>query len=247
MFQQGWLLWRDRVARTEVEFLQQEVARLKGLLSESLPVVRGTQGNCDDELADRMQEAVECVPCGYSLAPGLARLVGQGDEPQLRIGKRILDPCCGGRMMWFDRQNPDVVFGDRRHEVIELTDRTLRIEPDTLLDFRSMPYADGSFKLVAFDPPHLIYAGPKSWLGAKYGRLGPDWREDIRKGFAECFRVLGPDGVLVFKWNEDQVKLKEVLALTDQKPLFGHPTGRKGLTHWLVFMKSDTHFDEINL
>ena len=24
----------------------------------------------------------------------------------------ILDPCCGSRMMWFDKANPDVVFGD---------------------------------------------------------------------------------------------------------------------------------------
>jgi hypothetical protein len=54
--------------------------------------------------------------------------------------------------------------------------------------------------------------------------------------FAECFRVLAPDGVLVFKWNETQVKVGEVLALTPVAPLFGHISGRKGLTHWLVFM-----------
>lgn len=86
---------------------------------------------------------------------------------------RVLDPCCGGRMMWLDRQNPDVVFGDRRAETITVTDRshgnktgtrTLQIEPDTLIDFRSLPYPDASFKLVSFDPPHLVRAGPKSWL-----------------------------------------------------------------------------------
>lgn len=228
------------MAKTEIEFLQEEVARLRGLVIESIPVVRGTQGNCDDELADRMQNALDDHAYGNSVVSELLIDVGQASKSGIQVGKRVLDPCCGGRMMWFDRQNPDVVFGDRRSEVIALTDRELRIEPDTLLDFRALPYADGSFKLVAFDPPHLIYAGPKSWLGAKYGKLGPDWREDIRKGFSECFRVLAPDGVLVFKWNEDQVKLKEVLALTDEKPLFGHPTGRKGLTHWLVFMKNDT-------
>jgi SAM-dependent methyltransferase len=163
--------------------------------------------------------------------------------------KRVLDPCCGSRMMWFDRRHPDVVFGDRRSETITVTDRshgnengtrTLRIEPDTLIDFRALPYPDGSFKLVAFDPPHLVRAGPKSWLAAKYGKLSDDWREDLKKGFAECFRVLATDGVLVFKWNETQVKLRDVLTLTDVQPLFGHPTGRKGLTHWLVFMKPNT-------
>ena len=149
--------------------------------------------------------------------------------------------------MWLDKENPDVVFGDQRHETLTVTDRshgdaagtrTLRIEPDTVLDFRALPYADGQFKLVAFDPPHLVRAGPRSWLAAKYGKLGLDWREDIRRGFAECFRVLATDGVLVFKWNETQIKVGEVLDLTPTLPLFGHLSGRKGLTHWLVFMKA---------
>lgn len=162
---------------------------------------------------------------------------------------RVLDPCCGGRMMWFDRQNPDVVFGDRRSETLTVTDnsrgnasglRTIRIEPDTLLDFRALPYPDGSFKLVAFDPPHLVQAGPRSWLAAKYGKLSEDWREDLRAGFSECFRVLASDGVLVFKWNETQVKLREVLALTPNQPLFGNTSGKKAGTHWLVFMKPNT-------
>lgn len=147
--------------------------------------------------------------------------------------------------MWFDRAHPDVVFGDARSESITVTDRShraggtrvLRIEPDLLLDFRALPYADGSFHLVAFDPPHLTRAGPKSWMAARYGKLSPDWREDMRAGFAECFRVLATNGTLVFKWNETQVKLAEVLALTPHAPLFGQVSGRRGMTHWLVFMK----------
>jgi len=174
----------------------------------------------------------------------MTTLIAQGPV-DVTVGRRVLDPCCGSRMMWLDKQNPDVVFGDRRSETIVVTDRsngkadgtrTLRIEPDTLLDFRALPYPDGSFKLVAFDPPHLHTAEPQPWLAAKYGKLGPDWREDLRKGFAECFRVLDSEGVLVFKWNETQVKVGEVLALTPVKPLFGHISGRKGLTHWVVFM-----------
>lgn len=151
--------------------------------------------------------------------------------------------------MWLDRQNPDVVFGDCRSETIVLIDRshgnpsgtrTLRIEPDNLIDFRALPYPDRSFKLVAFDPPHLVRAGQKSWLAAKYGKLTEDWRNDLRQGFSECFRVLDTDGVLIFKWNETQVKVGEVLALTPVPPLFGHISGRKGLTHWLVFMAPNT-------
>lgn len=160
--------------------------------------------------------------------------------------KRVLDPCCGSRMMWADRENPDVLFGDVRREVRSLPDRShgkpdgvreLRIEPDTLLDFRALPFADATFALVAFDPPHLERAGPNSWLAAKYGKLSLDWRKDLSAGFAECLRVLRPDGVLVFKWNETQVKISDVVRLCPVPPLFGHLSGRKGLTHWLVFMK----------
>lgn len=116
----------------------------------------------------------------------------------------ILDTCCGSRMMWADRQNPDVIFGDIRCETITVTDRshgnpngirTLMIEPDVLLDFRNLPYPDGQFRLVVFDPPHLVRAGRKSWLAAKYGKLGDNWRDDIRRGFAECLRVLEPAGL----------------------------------------------------
>jgi SAM-dependent methyltransferase len=162
---------------------------------------------------------------------------------------KVLDPCCGSRMMWFDRNHPDVVFGDRRSEVITITDRShgnasgtriLRIEPDAVFDFRELPYQDGAFKLVAFDPPHLVRAGPRSWLAAKYGKLGQDWRDDLRSGFAECFRVLATDGVLVFKWNETQIKLREVLALTMHQPLFGNTSGKNAGTHWMVFMKGSS-------
>ncbi len=157
----------------------------------------------------------------------------------------VLDACAGSRMMWFDKQNPVATFGDIRRDKITVKDtthkpdgtRTIIIEPDTLMDFRNMPFKDGSFKLVAFDPPHLLRAGPKSWLAAKYGKLSDNWREDLRKGFSECFRVLEPGGTLVFKWNETQVKVKEVLKLSPIPPLFGQVSGRSGMTHWLVFMK----------
>ena len=108
------------------------------------------------------------------------------------------------------------------------------------LDFTALPFADNSFNLVVFDPPHLVRAGKKSWLAKKYGQLTQDWRDDISQGFAECFRVLKPAGVLIFKWNEDQIKVPQILALTPHQPLFGHPTGRHGRTHWFTFMKEAT-------
>ena len=157
--------------------------------------------------------------------------------------KPILDPCCGSRMMWFDKNDQRCLFGDARSETHLLKDRQylrhLEIRPDVQLDFTALPFPDGQFKLVVLDPPHLVRAGEKSWLAKKYGRLTQDWNNDIRKGFAECFRVLKPGGVLIFKWNEDQIKVPQILALTPNKPLFGHPTGRHGRTHWFTFMKED--------
>lgn len=160
----------------------------------------------------------------------------------------VLDPCCGSRMMWFDRKSTSVIFGDIRSETMTLVDRshgrkdgvrTLHVDPDARMDFRALPFSDCTFRLVAFDPPHLVRAGKHSWLAAKYGKLGTNWRDDLRAGFSECFRVLLPGGVLVFKWNENQVKLTEVLALVPAQPLFGNTSGRKSGTHWLVFMKPE--------
>lgn len=149
--------------------------------------------------------------------------------------KPIIDVCCGSRMFWFDRQNSAVVFMDNREMEQTLCDgRKLEIKPDVVADFRSIPYPDNSFHLAVFDPPHLVRVGKKSWLAAKYGKLEPDWRADLKAGFDECLRVLKPYGTLVFKWNETQVKLSEILHIFGVRPLFGH---RLGKTHFLVFMK----------
>ncbi len=150
--------------------------------------------------------------------------------------------------MWFNRSHPGVIYGDQRSDTLTVTDRshgradgtrTLQIDPDTVLDFRSLPFAPDTFHLIAFDPPHLLRAGPRSWLAAKYGKLSDDWRRDLSAGFAECFRVLKPHGTLIFKRSEVQIKLTEVLALTLHRPLFGNTSGARGSTHWIVFCKPE--------
>jgi 23S rRNA G2069 N7-methylase RlmK/C1962 C5-methylase RlmI len=142
-------------------------------------------------------------------------------------------------MFYFDKNNPDVLFADIRDESHILCDgRHLHVRPDEIVDFREMPYNDGSFNLVIFDPPHLHKAGSQSWLAKKYGKLDSDtWQEDISKGFNECWRVLSKGGTLIFKWNETQIKLKEVLNCFSQRPIFGHTTTHNLKTHWMVFYK----------
>lgn len=153
----------------------------------------------------------------------------------------ILDPCCGSRMFYFDKHNPLVTFGDFREERHTLCDgRKLKIEPDMKMDFRNLPFPNDSFHLVIFDPPHLKNIGNKAYMALKYGRLSPnEWQKDLKQGFQECFRVLKQNGTLVFKWNESQIPLKNILELTDQKPVIGHKSGRQSKTHWVLFFKEE--------
>lgn len=153
--------------------------------------------------------------------------------------KKILDACCGSRMFWFDKQNPNTVFIDKRSEdIIACDGRKINVRPDLVADFRSMPFPDNSFKLVVFDPPHDMYAGKNSFTAQKYGNLDKEtWREDLKKGFDECMRVLDQHGTLIFKWNEMRVSVTEILEVFQQEPLFGHKSGKASKTHWLCFMK----------
>ena len=160
----------------------------------------------------------------------------------------ILDMCCGSRMFWFDKQDERAIFTDIRTEEHDLCDgRRLVISPDLVADFRALPFADASFPVVVFDPPHLERVGQTAWMGKKYGRLNKKtWRADIRAGFKEAFRVLRPQGVLIFKWNETQIPVSQILALTDVKPIIGQRTGKNDKTHWISFVKDGEQQQETN-
>jgi SAM-dependent methyltransferase len=111
------------------------------------------------------------------------------------------------------------------------------VRPDVVGDFRALQFLDNTFALVVFDPPHATF-GKSSVMAKTYGTLGgEDWHDLLRMGFSECFRVLKPGGVLVFKWCEWEIPVRDVLALTPEKPLFGHISGRRAQTHWVTFMK----------
>lgn len=168
---------------------------------------------------------------------------------------KVLDVACGGRMFYFDRNDPRVLFCDNRTVDTELCDgRRFAVAPDVECDFTCLPFMDNTFKMVVFDPPHLLrdrgnrnseapyvpLTERKAATGfqqIKYGALYADWKDMLRKGFSECFRVLAPSGVLIFKWNETDIPIKEILELTEVKPLFGNRSGKSSKTHWVCFMK----------
>jgi len=156
----------------------------------------------------------------------------------MKTDKIILDACCGSKMFWFDKNNPLVLFQDIREFEGKLCDgRTLEVKPDIIADFTNMPYDDNTFNLVVFDPPHLKQLGKNSWMAQKYGVLLPTWETDLKAGFDEGMRVLKPNGILIFKWNESQITTTEIINLFERKPLFGHTTGRQAKTIWLCYMK----------
>ena len=149
---------------------------------------------------------------------------------------KILDACCGSKMFWYDKNNEDVTFVDNREFYEELSSgHVVNVNPDILADFINLPFNDNEFDLIVFDPPHLICAGENSWLVKKYGKLDKkDWPEIILKGFNECNRVLSDKGTLIFKWNDSQIHVNEILKIINRTPLFGD---KRGKTRWLVFNK----------
>ena len=156
--------------------------------------------------------------------------------------KKVLDVCCGPKGMWFDKQDKRAMYLDKRRETHIDTypcgTKTNIIDPDIIGDFTDIKQPDNSFWHVVFDPPH-IEQNNTSQITKKYGSLQGDWREMLRQGFKECFRVLKPNGTLIFKWNDCRFPVKEILELTDQKPLYGHKSGKKMGTHWICFIKDE--------
>ena len=143
--------------------------------------------------------------------------------------KKILDACCGSRMFYFDKQDERVLFTDIREHEERVVDvgtsgtkgrKPIVVKPDIVSDFRNMNFKDNSFYHIVFDPPHFYKgAGETGKIAFQYGLLKETWREDLKKGFSECFRVLRPNGTLIFKWCESEIPLKEILKLTNNKPL----------------------------
>lgn len=167
------------------------------------------------------------------------------------MSKAVLDVCCGSRMMWFNRTDSRAIFMDEREGVWSRDLGTpatkgrnpIVVAPDILGSFADIPFPANSFALVVMDPPHhtssRLSDNTSSIIKNSYGVLIPGWEEVLKKGFEECFRVLKPSGVLIFKWGSKEIPLDRVLGLTPCKPLFGHTTNKKGTTHWVAFMKEE--------
>ena len=160
--------------------------------------------------------------------------------------KFMLDACCGGRCMSFNKKHPNAIYIDNRiaapgHEPHRPNHCVI---PDYLMDNREMPFPDKSFKLVFCDPPHLSSLTPTSIMAKKYGSLSDlHWSSDLKRTLNECWRVLDDYGILILKWNDIEIKYKKILELVDFEPLVMNITAgqkstkTKNRSYWFTFMK----------
>jgi SAM-dependent methyltransferase len=149
-------------------------------------------------------------------------------------------------MMWFDNRDTRALFVDFRRETVRgawgpssAGRKDVVIDPDQIADFTALPFPSSTFWHVVFDPPHIERTAATGKVSQTFGVLTPGWEDRLRQGFSECFRVLRPGGTLVFKWCEVEIPLSRVLALTPERPLYGHRSGAKARTHWVAFLKQN--------
>ena len=158
-------------------------------------------------------------------------------------GKVLADLCCGARSIWWDKNHPDCIYMDIREEepgTIELQPNW-SVKPDVIGDYRDMFFDDETFHLIVWDTPHILEAKGGIML-MKYGKLGYGWKDDMRRGFNEIWRVLKPHGVLLFKYNDLSIPVPAMLECFPVQPLVGTRTkksvsGNGEGTFWFAFIK----------
>lgn len=163
--------------------------------------------------------------------------------------KLILDACCGGRMMWYQKKHKNVLYVDNRRFAEKMSNgQHFSVDPDQVVDFRDMPFEDESYHLVVFDPPHFFTQKETGWLAKKYGVLDKEtWPDDIKRGFDECWRVLKTNGTLVLKWSIEKgsksrsIPIGRLIEVIGRQPLFGTRPGSHNNTYWLIFMKLEDY------
>ena len=151
----------------------------------------------------------------------------------------ILDATCGLREMWFQKDDPDTIYLDRRKGAISSKWRQYGgnkiIRVTVQADNRYLPFRNETFSLVVYDPPHHVRDADGTYQDL-YGKLsGKTWIKDIWTASRELFRVLKIGGFLILKWSESSKKVRRVVALFPSPPLFG--TKSKSHTYWIVFRK----------
>lgn len=138
----------------------------------------------------------------------------------------ILDVTAGNRTMWTMKDHPDIVYIDMERE--------LEFPPTILCDSRHMPFMDNTFDSAFFDPPHMWGVYSRTWAKPNLkqqqeilpDKKYPDPYYGIDKygsktqlisyvvyTLKELRRIMKPDAILWFKWNECSVTIRSILTL----------------------------------
>ena len=149
---------------------------------------------------------------------------------------KIIDVSAGKRAVWFDPNYEDTTFVDMRKEML----------PNVVADTCNLPFKSNIFDLAVFDPPHVNF-GANAIMSKQYGHTTTaQIRTLITQTSIELARVLKPDGLVAFKWNDHDQKLIKILILLPQFiPLFGHKvsirTKHSSTTQWVLLRRKDVH------
>jgi hypothetical protein len=146
---------------------------------------------------------------------------------------KILDMSAGNRAVWYNKSHADAVYVDIRPQV----------RPGVVADSRNLPFADRTFDLVVFDPPHENF-GASGNMSKNYGHhTAAQIRDIVARSAREAFRVSKHEALMAFKWNDCARKLADILVLMPHwAPLFGHGVChqqmRKSMTAWVMLRRS---------
>ena len=129
--------------------------------------------------------------------------------------KPVLDATAGNRMIWTNKNPPNVVFLDK--------ERNLGVPPNIFADNRYLPFRDNCFSCVIFDPPYSCSLPPwwdnptpkrkpKGNTSSWYGRFkNPrDMVISLHKAQKEFQRV---SNRLCFKWGEMEKTFFQIASI----------------------------------
>ena len=92
--------------------------------------------------------------------------------------KFILDACCGGRMMWYNKNHPNTLYIDIRKEEKGFIEDipNFEVNPDIIADFTNLPpeIKNKKFKLIVWDVPHFRTRKLSGIFQKKFGGLNPE-------------------------------------------------------------------------
>src|SRR5437588_9007829 len=103
---------------------------------------------------------------------------------------------------------------------------------DIRADFTKLPFKDGAFSKILFDPPHVLdqrntllgTVNPTGGLGPvlatwKYGsyRNVDQLRKALYAGSREAYRVLEDRGILIFKWSDAEKSFNWALSSIEKR------------------------------